>query len=87
MTQLIKSVGETGQWPKECTEVTVIALKKKPNATKSSDQHAISSMVYTAKIVGRILRRILDRNIEDVFVEDQFGFIRGKGTGGAGGML
>jgi hypothetical protein len=30
---------------------------------------------------------MLDRKIEDVFVEDQFGFRRGKGTGDAGGML
>jgi hypothetical protein len=44
-------------------------------------------MVRTAKIVGRILRRMLDRKIEVVFVEDQFRFRRGKETGDAGGML
>jgi hypothetical protein len=37
-------------------------------------------MVLTAKIVGRILRRMIERKIEDIFVEDQFGFRNGKGT-------
>jgi hypothetical protein len=38
-------------------------------------------MVHTAKLVGRILVRMLDRKTEDVFVEDQSGFRSGKGTG------
>jgi len=37
MTKLIKNIYETGQWPKDFTEVTMIALKKKPQATKCSD--------------------------------------------------
>jgi hypothetical protein len=56
----------------QCTEVTVIALKKKLKATKYSDQHTFTIMVHTAKIVRGILRRMLDRKIEDIFVEDQF---------------
>ena len=38
-------------------------------------------------IVAKILRRMIERKIEDVFGEDQFGFRRGKGTGDAIGML
>jgi hypothetical protein len=33
----LKVLRETGEWPKEFTEVTMIALKKKPQATKCSD--------------------------------------------------
>ena len=29
MTKLINTIYETGQWPKDFTEVTMIALKKK----------------------------------------------------------
>jgi len=47
MTQLIKSVGETGQWLKECTEVTAIALKKKLNATKYSKQYNQYHGIYS----------------------------------------
>jgi hypothetical protein len=35
----------------------------------------------------RILRRRIEKNIEDVLGEDQFGFRRGKGTRDAIGML
>ena len=37
MTKFINTIYETGEWPKDLTEVTMIALKKKPQATKCSD--------------------------------------------------
>jgi len=65
----------------------MIALKKKPQATKCSDHHTISLIAHTAKIVAKILRRRLEKKIEDVLREDQFGFRRGKGRRDATGML
>ena len=65
----------------------MIALKKKPQATNCSDQSTISLIAHTAKIVAKILRRKIEKKIEDVFGEDQFGFRRGKGTRDAIGML
>jgi hypothetical protein len=49
------------------------ALKKKPKATKCSNHCTISLITHAAKIVVRILRRRIERKIEDI-VEDQFGF-------------
>jgi len=43
--------------------------------------------IYTAKIVARILRRMIKKKIEGVLGEDHFGFRREKGTGDAVGML
>jgi len=83
MTKLINTVYETGEWPKDFTEVTMIALKKKPQASKCSDHRTISLIAHTAKI----LRRRIERKIEDVLREDQFGFRRGNGTRDAIGML
>jgi hypothetical protein len=34
MTKLINTIYETGEWPKEFTEVTMITLEKKPQAKK-----------------------------------------------------
>ena len=65
----------------------MIALKKKPQATKCSDHRTISLIAHTAKIVAKILRRRIEKKIEDVHGEDQFGFRRGKGTRDAIGML
>jgi hypothetical protein len=47
----------------------------------------ISLSAHTATIVERILRRRIERNIEEVLGEGQFGFRRGKGTTNAIGML
>jgi len=63
----------------------MIALKK-TQATKCSDHRPISLTAHTAKIIVKILRRI-ERKIEDVITEDQFGFRRGKGTSDAIGMM
>ena len=65
----------------------MIALKKKIQATKCSDHRTISLISHTAKILAKILRRRIERKIEDVFGEDQFGFRRGKGTRDAIGMM
>ena len=87
MTKLINTIYETGECPKDFTEVTMIALKKKPQATKCSDHRTISLIANTAKIVAKILRRRIEKKIGDGLGEDQFGFRRGKGTRNAIGML
>ena len=42
MTKLINTIYETGEWPKDFMEVTMIALKKKPQATKCNDRRTYS---------------------------------------------
>jgi len=79
MTKLINTIYETEEWLKDFTGVTMIALKKKPQATKCSDHRTISLIAHAAKIVAKILRRRIENKIEDV-LGDQFGFRRGKGT-------
>jgi len=87
ITKLINTKYETGEWPKDFTEVTMIALKKKPQATKCCGHHTISLIAHTAKIVPKIFRRRIERKTVDVLGEEQFGFRRGKGTRDAIGML
>jgi hypothetical protein len=67
---------ETGQRPKDSTEVTMIASKKKLQATKCSDHCTTSSRVHTAKTVVRILSKRINSKIEDVLGADHFGFKR-----------
>ena len=86
MIQLINNIHETGKCCKDFKEVTMIALKKQPEATKSSDHCPVSLTAHTAKTVAWILQRIT-RKIEVALREDQFGFRKGKGTGDATGML
>ena len=74
LTKLINTVYETGEWPKDFTDVTMIALKRKTQATKYSSHRTISLIAHTAKIIAKILRGRIERKIEDVRGEDQFGF-------------
>ena len=83
MTKLSNTIYNTGQWAQDFTEVTMIALKKKTKATKCSYYRTISLIAHTRKI----LRRRIEKKIEDVLGEDQFGFRRGKGTMDAIGMM
>jgi hypothetical protein len=87
MTQLINSIYLTGECPRDFIQVTIIALKKKPKATKCSDHQTISIIAHAAKIVARVLRRRIERKTQDALREDQFGFRRGKGTRDAIGKL
>jgi len=56
-------------------------------AIKCSNHHTISLIAHTAKIIAKILRRRIERKIEALLGEDQFGFRRGKGTRDAIGMM
>jgi sorting nexin-29 len=85
--KLINTIYGNGEWPKDLTEVTMIALKKKLLATKCSDHRKISLITHYTKDSSKTLRRRIEKKIEDVLGEDQFGFRRGKGTSDATGML
>jgi len=87
MTKLINTIYETGEWPKTSTEVAMIALKKKTQVTKCSDNRTISLISHTAKIIAYTLRRRIERKIGTVLGDDQFGFRRGKGNRDAVGMM
>ena len=87
LAKFVNTEYETGEWPKDFTEVTMIALKKKTHATKCDENYTMSLIAYTAKRVAKLLRRRTGRKIDDVFGEEQFGFGRGKGTMDAVGML
>jgi len=82
VTQLFSNIHETGEWYKDFTEVTLIALRKKPKATKCSNHHTISLIAHTVKIV-----RGIESTTEDVLGEDRLGFRRGTGMRNATEML
>jgi len=86
VTQLINSIYGIEEWPKDFIEVAMISLNKKAHATKCSDHHRVSLIAHTAKVVAMILRRRVERKIENV-LGDQFRFRRGKGTRDAIGVL
>jgi hypothetical protein len=87
LTRLINNIYESGEWPKDFTEVTMVALKKKPKARKCTDLRTVSLTAHAAKVMASVIRRRSEKKIWDVLGEDQFGFRKGKGTRDAIGML
>jgi hypothetical protein len=79
LTQLINNIYESGEWPKDFTEVTMVALKKKPADKMCTDHRTISLAAHAAKVVASVIRRY-EKKIEGVLGEDQFGFRKGKVT-------
>ena len=63
MIKLINTIYETGEWSKDFREVTMVALKKKPQATKCSEHRTISLIARTAKIVTKYLEGGLKRKL------------------------
>ena len=63
MTKLINSIYETGEWPEDYMDVTMIALKKKPQATKCSDHCTFSLITHAAKMVAKYLEEGLKRKL------------------------
>jgi len=47
LTKLINTIYETGEWPKDFTEVKMVALKKKTRDTKCSEHRTICLIVHT----------------------------------------
>ena len=62
MTELSNTIYNTGEWPQDFTEVTMIVLKKKTKATKCSGYRTVSLIAHTAKITAKILRRSKDNS-------------------------
>jgi hypothetical protein len=42
MTQLINNIYESGEWPKDFTEVTMVALKEKSKARKCTRMYYLN---------------------------------------------
>jgi hypothetical protein len=87
LAQLINNIYESGVWPKDFTEVTMVTLKKKPKARKCTDHCTISLIAHVAKVVTSAIRRRSETKAEDVLEEFQFGFRKGKGTRDSVGMF
>jgi hypothetical protein len=58
-----------------------------PRPTPKLEDHPLLPVETFIKYIRSILKRRIERKIEDILGEDQFGFRRGKGTRDAIGMM
>jgi hypothetical protein len=71
-TQLIHNIYKHGEWYRNFIYVAKIALKKKSEATKSSDRRTVGLIALASKLATRLLTRRIEKKIEDVLVDDPF---------------
>ena len=69
LIKLSNTLCNTGEWPQDFTEVTMIVLKKKTKATKCSDYRTISLIAHTTKIIATILRSRIKKKELRMFLE------------------
>ena len=69
LTKLSDTIYNTGEWPHDFTEVTMVALKKKTKATKHSDYRTISLIAHTAKILRRRIEKKIEMCLEKISLD------------------
>jgi retron-type reverse transcriptase len=76
-----------GEWPKDFMRTVMIPIPKKSGTRKCKEHRTISLICHAAKIMLRILNRRLASKMKENIGEEQFGFVRGRGTRDAIGLI
>ena len=81
--QLANRIYDTGQIPTPMQLSTFITIPKKPGAMECNRHRTISIMSQLGKIVLRIILNRIRNKIRPEIPEEQYGFVKGKGTANA----
>ncbi|KAI5741951.1 hypothetical protein M8J77_001464 [Diaphorina citri] len=80
MFLFIKEVYESGNVPQDFQESDMVIIPKKTKSRKCEDFRTLSILSHTSKILTGIVKKRIERKIEQNLHDDQFGFRHGKGT-------
>ena len=79
-TKLLNKIYDTGKIPDDMKKSVFIPLPKKPGATECTQHRTISLMSHITKLLLRIIMLRARKKIHAEIAEEQFGFMRDKGT-------
>ena len=77
---IICSIYETGEMPRDFKRSAIVTIPKKAGADKCELYRTISLLSHASKILTRIIYRRIERKIEGELADDQFGFRKNRGT-------
>ncbi|GFR64660.1 LINE-1 retrotransposable element ORF2 protein [Elysia marginata] len=80
LTSLLNEIYDTGEIPTDISRSVFIALPKKPGATDCELHRTISLMSHVTKILLRVVMMRIRSKIKPEIVDEQYGFVEGKGT-------
>ncbi|XP_047474125.1 uncharacterized protein LOC125028693 [Penaeus chinensis] len=69
-----------GKWPEDFCKSVMVPSEKKTAAKKWEDHRTISLISHASQIMLKILSRRSENKKTDAIGQDQFGFIKGRGT-------
>jgi len=80
LIQICKEMYEKGTWPQEFNRIMMIPIKKKANAVECGDYRTLSLICHASQILLKVLNIRIENKAEDFIGENQFGFLKGRGT-------
>ena len=81
--QLANKIYDSGQIPTPMQLSTFITIPKKPGAMECNKHRTISIMSQLGKIILRVILNRVRNKIRPEIPEEQYGFVKGKGTANA----
>ncbi|KAL1448655.1 hypothetical protein WDU94_014027 [Cyamophila willieti] len=78
--EIIKDIYAKGDIPEDFKESKMVLLPKKAKSKKCEDFRTLSILSHASKILTTIIKRRIEKKIDDNIDCDQFGFRNGKGT-------
>ena len=80
IAELARKIYDTGYIPKEMYKSIFIAIPKKPGAVECNLFRTISLMSQITKIILKVILNRIKRKLKPEIAEEQYGFMKGKGT-------
>ena len=80
IAELARRIYETGYIPKEMYKSIFIAIPKKPGAVECNLFRTISLMSQITKIILKVILNRIKQKLKPEISEEQYGFVKGKGT-------
>lgn len=78
--KLMCRIYEEGKIPEDFGKCIIIPIPKKSGANKCENYRTLSLVTHASKILTTVINKRIERVIDKVLSEDQFGFRKGRGT-------
>ena len=75
-----QKIWETGQWPTQWAQSSMITVPKKGNLQRCNNYRTISLISHPSKVMLRIILNRLRPQAEKIIAEEQAGFRTGRST-------
>lgn len=80
MFNIVQEIYKKGEIPNDFKESRMVMLPKKVNSKKCSDHRTLSILSHASKVLTNIIKKRIEKKIDENIDCDQFGFRNNRGT-------